>query len=163
MAWITSNAAFLYHSTQIESPIMISSMNISIEDSFSSTPTASVYDCTSGSEVGRYSSPGSKCLWGYWRYVSSHDVTITIPLPCYISASIMVVYSDSAGVVPKVKCTLRKANLTTIVIHVIKMFSFALMRRYAASRSVLPIRIRFEGHLMHMTAIMWIIPRRQNP
>ena len=45
----------------------------------------------------------------------------------------MIVHSDSAGVVPKVKFSQRKDNKTTIAMHVDILF-FTCMRRYAASR-----------------------------
>ena len=81
----------------------------------------------------------------------------------YISASLMVVYYDGAGVVPKLKCKQRKANLPTFAMNVDAICVFAWMRRYSASRSIFLIRVRFEGHLRRMSAIMWSILRRQKP
>ena len=80
-----------------------------------------------------------------------------------IAASPMVVYSAGSGVVPKIRRRQRKDIFPTILIHVAAICEFAWMRRYAALRSVLPITMRFEGHLMGMAAIIWSIPRRQNP
>ena len=84
-------------------------------------------------------------------------------LPTLNAASLMVVYSAGAGVVPKGRRRQRKDIFPTILIHVAAICEFAWMRRYAALRSVLPITMRFEGHLMGMAAIIWSIPRRQNP
>ena len=49
----------------------------------------------------------------------------------------MVVYYDGLGVVPKLKCRQRKANIPTIVMHVDAICEFAWMHRYAESRSFL--------------------------
>ena len=46
--------------------------------------------------------------------------------------------------------------------HGAAICAFAWTRRYAASRSIFTNRMRFEGHLMRMAAIMWSIPRRKN-
>ena len=72
----------------------------------------------------------------------------------YIDASLMLVYSAGAGVVPKGKHRQREANLFTIDMHVDAICEFAWMRRYAESRYVFPIRIRFEGYLRRMDATM---------
>ena len=71
----------------------------------------------------------------------------------------MAVYSDDVGVVPKGRRSKRKASFTTIAMHVDAICAFAWTHRYAASRSVLPLRMRFEGHLMHTDEIMWSILR----
>ena len=73
----------------------------------------------------------------------------------------MVVYYAGAGVVSKGRHRQRKANFTIIVMHGAAICEFAWKCRYAESRSVFPIRICFEGHLMRMAAIMWSILRRQ--
>ena len=86
-----------------------------------------------------------------------------ISLPRSITASMMVVYSDGAGVVPKGKFRHRKANIPTIVMPFYVICSFALMRWYAASRSFFLIRIKFEGHLRHMSVIMWSIMKNKKP
>ena len=75
----------------------------------------------------------------------------------------MVVYSSSMGVVPTGKHRQRKGSFYTIAMHVASICAFSWTRQHAASRSVLPISVRFEGHLMCMAAIMWSIPRIQNP
>ena len=74
----------------------------------------------------------------------------------------MVVYYTGAGVVPKGRHRQRKANFTTIVMHGATIYEFAWKRGYAESRSVFPIKISFEVHLMRMAAIMWSILRKQN-
>ena len=75
----------------------------------------------------------------------------------------MLIYSAVEGVVLKGRHRKRKASLHTIAMHVDAIYVFAWTRQYAASRSFFLIRMRFEGHLMSMSAIMWIILRRHNP
>ena len=74
----------------------------------------------------------------------------------------MVVYYAGEGVAPKGRRKQIKAGLPTIAMHVAAICAFVWMHRYTASRSVLPISMCFEGHLMRMAAIMWSILRRQN-
>ena len=83
--------------------------------------------------------------------------------PRLIAASLMVVYSYGAGVVPKGRHIHRENNFTTILMHVDTICAFAWTLQYASSRSVFPNRIRFEGNLMRMDEIMWRILRRNNP
>ena len=66
-------------------------------------------------------------------------------LPSSISDSLLAVYFSGAGVVPKGKRRQMKASFPTIVMHVDTICAFAWTRRYAASRYILPIRMRFEG------------------
>ena len=87
----------------------------------------------------------------------SHDTSVMISFPRSISDSLIVVYSSGVVVVPKCKHRQRKDGLTTIVMHV------EVFCRYATSRSDFPVRMRFEGRLMRMAAIMWSILRRQKP
>ena len=82
--------------------------------------------------------------------------------PRSISASLMVVYSASTDVAPKGRQRKRKDSFTTIEMHVDTICALSWAQWYAASRSVFTTRMRFEGHLMRMDAIMWIILRRQN-
>ena len=86
-----------------------------------------------------------------------------ISFPGFVAAPLMVIYSSGASVVPKGKIRQIKSGLPTITMHVEVICMFSWMRRYAASRSVFLIRIRSEGNLMHMDAIMWSILRRQKP
>ena len=67
-------------------------------------------------------------------------------MPRSTFASLMVVYSSGAGVVPKFIHRHKKASFTTIEMHVDMICVFAWMCWYAASRSVFPIGMRFEGH-----------------
>ena len=65
MVWMKNKAAFLARPTHLGLSmmmVMMSSMNKSIDASFALISTASWYDWISGSEGGRYSSMGSKCL-----------------------------------------------------------------------------------------------------
>ena len=80
-----------------------------------------------------------------------------------LSASMMVMHSSGAGVVPKGRHRKRKASFLTLEMHVDAIFAFAWMRWYVLLRSVLPIRMSFKGNLMRVAATMWIILRRQNP
>ena len=57
---------------------------------------------------------------------------------------------------------INKGFFTKITIHVDAVFVFACTRRYAAPRSIFPIRVRFEVHLMCMAEIMWVILSIQN-
>ena len=82
--------------------------------------------------------------------------------PSSIDASLMVVYSDGEGVVPKGKHSHRKASFPTIAVHVEAIYAFVRMCRYSVSISVFPIRINFEGHLMRMAEIMWSILSMNN-
>ena len=72
----------------------------------------------------------------------------------------MAVYSDDVGVVPKGRRRQRNSGFTTITMHIDAIWLFVRMYWYAASRSVFPIMVRFEGNLMHVDAIMWSILRR---
>ena len=163
MVWMTNKSAFLARYTQHGSSmvmVMMSSMNSYIKASFSLIFTASWSALTSESEACIYSSLGRKFLWGNWRFVTSHGVSSRISSPRSIAASLMVVYYASAGVVPKGRRRQRKYSFSTIAMHDDAICAFVWTRRYTELRSVFPIRIFFEGHLMHMDAIMWSILRR---
>ena len=80
-----------------------------------------------------------------------------------IYVSLMVVYFSGTGVVPKGKHRHRKSSFPTITVHVVIICVFALTPWYAASRYVFPIKMRYELHFMHMTAIMWSILRSHKP
>ena len=83
--------------------------------------------------------------------------------PRSIAASMMVVYYAGAGVVQKGRHRQRNDSFTTIEMHVAAICAFAWTCRYAVLRSIFPITMRFDGHLMRMAAIMWNILRRHNP
>ena len=83
--------------------------------------------------------------------------------PRLIDASLVVVYSDGAGVAQKGRLRYRKAIFTTISVYVDAIYSFVWMRQYAALRYVFTIRTHVQGHVMHIAAIMLSILRRQNP
>ena len=87
-------------------------------------------------------------------FVASHAGYARRLSPYPIDASLMVVYSDGEGVVPKVGCIQIKTSFPTIVMLVTTICEFALTKWYAASRSVFPIRIHFKFHMMRMAAIM---------
>ena len=165
MVCMTNKDEFLVCSTHyVLSMVMVMmlSTNPSIEASFASIFTTSWSALTSGSEAGRYSSLGSKCPWGNWRFVAYHGASARRLFLRSISASVMVDYSAVAGVVPKYRHRQRNASFPTIAMNFDAICAFVWTRRYAASRSIFPITMRFEGHLMRMAAIMWSIPRRQN-
>ena len=74
---------------------------------------------------------------GVGSYVVSWDP------PRSISASLIVVYSAGAGVVPKYKHSNRKASLSTTTMKVYAVIEFAWIWREAASRSIFLIKTRF--------------------
>ena len=74
----------------------------------------------------------------------------------------MTVYYAGAGVVPKEKHTQIKVSLPIIVMCVDSIYAFAWTHYYEALR-YFSIRIRFEGHLRRMDAIMCSIMSRKNP
>ena len=65
-----------------------------------------------------------------------------------------MVYSPGAGVVPKGVHRHIKDFFLMVAIHVVTVCVSAWTRWYAESRSVFPIRIRFQGNLMRIDAIM---------
>ena len=73
----------------------------------------------------------------------SQDLYQNRSFPRSFAASLTVVYSAVGGVVPNSNFSQRKASLSTIAIHVNVVVEFACIRRYAASRSIFPIRISF--------------------
>ena len=85
-----------------------------------------------------------------------------ISFPRSVAASLMVVYSANAGVAPKGRRRQRKASFNTITMYVTDICALVWTRRYVVSRSVLSIRISFEGHLIRMAEIMWSILRKHN-
>ena len=93
----------------------------------------------------------------------SQDSSWSISFPRSIVASLTVVYSSGAGVVPKGDLRHIKAILPTIAMHVDMVVAFTCIWRYNASGSVFPIRIRFVGHLLRIAEIMCRILSRQKP
>ena len=89
-------------------------------------------------------------LCGELRYVVSHDSSLSRLFPMSIPASLVVVYSYGAGVVPKSGCRQRKATLSTILIQVDVVLVLAWIWRYAASKSIFPIRICLVRRLFFM-------------
>ena len=96
-------------------------------------------------------------------FVASYYVSTSRLFKRLTDASLMVVYSSGAGVVTNGRLRQRKASFPTITMNVTAICAFAWTRRYAALRSVFPIRMNFEGHLMRMDAIMWGVLRSYNP
>ena len=80
----------------------------------------------------------------------------------YISDSFIVIYYAGAFIVKKVKHRNRKDSFSKIAMYIDAIFAFAWMCQYVSSISVFLVRMCFEGHLRHMTAIMWTILRIQN-
>ena len=72
---------------------------------------------------------GSKDRCGELRLSVSQDSSRSRSLPRSIFASLIVVYSAGAGVVPKVNIRYRKAISLTIAIHVNAVVAFACIRR----------------------------------
>ena len=73
----------------------------------------------------------------------------------------MVVYSAGAGVVLNEIYSNRKDSCSTITMHVDVMFYFAWIIWYVEYISVFHNKMRREGNLIHMAAIMWRFPRRK--
>ena len=73
----------------------------------------------------------------------------------------MVVYYSGTGIVPKVKIRYRKASFSKIAMHIDATYAFAWMSQYVASVYVFMIMMCFEGHLRHISEIMWSILRMQ--
>ena len=89
-------------------------------------------------------------------------MSLRILSPSLIDTSMMVVYYSGAGVVPNGRSRQIKDSFTRIMMHVATICAFACTCRYAVSRYVFPIGMRFEGHFMQMAAIMWSILRWKN-
>ena len=66
------------------------------------------------------------------------------------------------GCVTKGKTQAEKYSITIIAMHVDTICAFTWMHRYVESRSASPTRMHFEGHLMHIAAIMWSILKRKS-
>ena len=91
-----------------------------------------------------------------------HDASVRRSYPKYISASLMGVYSDGAGVVTKGKHRQRNDSFTTVEMYVDSICAFSWTLQYEVSRFIFPIRVHSEGHFMCMDVIMRSIPRRNN-
>ena len=109
--------------------VMMSFMKPSIDASVAVISTAK------GSAVARrlsdfcFSSFGSKDWCGEFRSSVSQDSSRSRSFPRSIAASLTVVYSAGAGVVPKGNLKQRKASSSTIEIHVNAVVAFACIRR----------------------------------
>ena len=103
---------------------------------------------------GMYSYLGSKFLCGDCSYDTSCDLYMRRQFLISISASIIVVYSDGAVMVPNVRCRKKKESLFVITMHVDLVCDFLCIFRYTALRSVFPINMRFYVHLRLIDAIM---------
>ena len=96
-------AASLAHSAQTGSSIvsvMMSWMNMSVEDLWASTCTTSVSYGTNFMYSSSYSYFSGKFLCGGWSSDASHDISIRKSFLISISDSLMSVYSSVTGVVP---------------------------------------------------------------
>ena len=82
--------------------------------------------------------------------------------PRSIYASLIVVYSSGAGVVPNGILRKINARFSTISMHVDTIWEFVWIFWYVAPRSVFPIKMDFGGHLRRMNSIMWRIWRSKN-
>ena len=108
---------------------MISSMNPSIDASVDLISNAE------GSAVEIWisdfclSSCGIKYRCDEFRSSVSQDSSRSRSFPRHISASLTVVYSAGASVVPKGNLSQRKASSSTIVMHVDAVVSFACIQR----------------------------------
>ena len=109
--------------------VMMSSMNPSIHAS------VAVMSNSKGSDVSRwlagccFYSCGSKDQCGEFRSYVSQDSSRVRSLPRSIVASLTVLYSAGAGVVPKGNLRQRKARSSTIAMHVNVVVAFECIRR----------------------------------
>ena len=130
--WMTNRAALFAQSIQCLSStvmVMMPSMKPSIDASVAVISTAEgstvaiwVADCC-------FSSCGSKDRCGDFRSPVSQNSSRSRLLPRYIDASLTVVYSSGAGVVPKGNLKQRKASSLTIAMHVNAVVVFACIRQ----------------------------------
>ena len=121
IVWMPNKAALFDRSIQYLSSTVIEMMllmNPSIDASLESMFTARGSDFEIWSAEWRLSFSGSMFLCGELRYVVSNDSSLSRLFPMSIPASLVVVYSYGAGVVPKSGCRQRKATLSTILIQV---------------------------------------------
>ena len=103
--WISNRAALLAQSIQCLSStvmVMMSSMNTSIDVSEDVMSTAKRYAVSRWLFECYFSSCESKDRCGKFKSSVSQDYSRSISLPRSIAASLTVVYSAVAGVVPKV-------------------------------------------------------------
>ena len=130
--WMTNRAALFSRSIQWSSStvmVMMSSMNPSIDASVAMIST------DKGSTFYRwlanccFSFGGSKNWCGELKSSVSQYWSWSISLPRYIAASLIVVYSAGAGVVPKGNLRQRKASSSTIAMHIDAVFACACIRR----------------------------------
>ena len=130
--WMTNRAAFFARSIQCLSStvmVIILSMNTPIDASVAVMSTAK------GSYVARWLSDfcfsycGSKDQCGKFRPSVSHDSSQIRSLPRYIAASLTVVYSAGAGVVPKGNLRHIKARSSNIAMQTDAVVVFTCIRR----------------------------------
>ena len=131
-AWMTKRAALFVQSVQCLSSavmVMMSLMNPFIHTSVAVISTDQgyaiarwLYDCC-------LSSCGSKDRCGeFISYVSQDSYWIRL-FPRSISASLTVVYSAGASVVPKINLRKKKNFSSTIAMHVDEVVAFACIQR----------------------------------
>ena len=130
--WMTNRAALFSRSIQCLSStvmVMMSPMKPSIDAS------VVVISNAKGSAVAIwlvefcFYSCGSKDWCGEFRSYVSKDSSQSRSLPRSIAASLTVVYSAGAGVVPKGSLKQRKDSSLTIVMHVDAVVAFACIWR----------------------------------
>ena len=130
--WMTNRAALFAWSIQWSSSIvmvMMSSMKSSIDASVAVISTDKWSAFVRWIAHWCFSSVGSKDLCGELRSFVSQDWSWSRSLPRSIAASLMVVYSTGAGVVPKGNLKQRKASSSTIAMHVDAVFACACILR----------------------------------
>ena len=130
--WMTNRAALFARSIQWSSSIimvMMLSMNPYIDASVDVMSTAK--GCAVEIWLADFcsSSCGSKDWCGEFRSSVSQDSSRSRLLPRSISASLTVVYSSVAGVVPKDNLSQRNTSLLTIAMYVDAVVAFACIRQ----------------------------------
>ena len=130
--WMTNRAALFERSIQCLSStvmVMMSLMKPYIDASVDVISTAKEYSVYRWLAYWWFSSGGSKDLCGELRLFVSQDWSWSRLFPRYIVASLIVVYSAAAGLVPKGNLKQRKASSSTISMHVDAVFACACIQR----------------------------------
>ena len=109
--------------------VMMSSMKPSIYASVAVISTAKGYAVARWLADFCFSSCGSKDWCGKFISAVSQDSSQSRSFTRSIAASLTVVYSSGAGVVPKVNLKQRKASSLTIAMHVNAVVVFACIRQ----------------------------------
>ena len=130
--WMTSKKSlFVNYIQYLLSTVMeiMSLMNTSIDDYLDSMFTSRASDFARWLSDWSLSSSRSRFLFGELRYILSHESSLSVFFLRSIYASLIVLYSYGAGVVPKGSSRQIKASFSTIVMQVDTVLAFAWIWR----------------------------------